>query len=167
MSNKQRAWWPAMPSGVQQRRPELPQQDPRTAAYWKCVQKDLTQAMPWALPERMQAQRTSPSPQLPSPQPAHVGHEAETAPSRRSLHECAQQTGEHESLLYGNGNSRASCTPDQAPASVLQHTLIKPPPQQHVLYAALFLSSEQQRVLLERQATMTCPNQDGCAAQSR
>ena len=162
MTSKKRTWWPAMPSGGQHWRPEVPQQDPRTAAYWKCVQQDLSQAMPWALPERMQAQRTSPTHNGPSssPQPAHTGHEDEVAPSRRSLHECAEQTGEHEFLLHGNGHSRTSRTPDQAAqpeaASVPYHMQNESAPQQQVLYAALFLSSEQQRLLLERQATMTC-----------
>ena len=157
MSSKKRAWWPAMPSGTQHQRPEAPQQDPRTAAYWKCVQQDLSQAMPWALPEHMQAQRTSPTPQVLSPQPTHTGHKAETVSSRQSLHEGDKQTGEHESLLYGNGNSSASCMLDQAAqpeaASAPHYMHRESAVQQHVVYAALFLSSEQQRVLLDRQAT--------------
>ena len=167
MSCNRRAWWPAMPSVGKHQRPEQRQQDPCTADYWKCMQQDLSQAIPWALPEHIQAQRTRPIPGMSSdswspqhPTAPHGGNVYSKCPLRgRDKH-----TAGHEGLLYGNGNSRASCESDRAaqpctpyePASVPLHLQISSATQLQVLYAALFLSSEQQRLLLDRQAPMTC-----------
>lgn len=166
MSGRQRGWWPAMPGGGQYQTSDIHQQDPRMSEYWKCIQQDLSRAMPWALPEHIQAQRTSPSSGMAtnswSPQQPHAAYQRDDLSSERFKRAPAKQKAEHTCLLNGTcNNSVAPCTSDQAaqsctpsePAPAPTHSRIAPEAQPHVLYAALFLSSEQQRLLLDRQAT--------------
>jgi hypothetical protein len=163
MSSNQRAWWPAIPHGGQIH-PSGKNQDNETSSYWSSVQHDLSGALPRALPEHIQAQKACPTAKrLPKPWSAehaqdsdtseltaanHVQHAKQPEPQKAiSIHpdccnatspqltnQAAQQcsTGKHTSAL-----SQQDCSPVAR--------------QAHAVYAALFLSSEQQGLLLNRQ----------------
>ena len=137
MSRKQRAWWPAMPDGGHHQTSETPQQDTQNTSHWDAIQQNLSRAMPWASPEHIQAQGAKLIPQ--------------TAASTQGLIETLEQShdqfaaspitpGPAADFLSLNGKA-------SGPAPVNSSSAAKPP---HVLYAALFLSSEQQRILLTR-----------------
>lgn len=55
-----------MPYGGQQQKIETHQQDAGAAMHWSSVQQDLSRAMPWALSERIQVLRVSPTLSSPS-----------------------------------------------------------------------------------------------------
>lgn len=155
-----------MTPGAQPQRPGQGQEAPCTAAYWTSMQQELSKAIPWALPEHIQAQRTRPTPGVStdssSAQHATAHHGGNTH-SKPSLRGRDKQTAGHEALLYSNGNSRASCKSDGAaqpctphePASVPSHLHTSSAIELQTLYAALFLSSEQQRLLSDRQVPIT------------
>ena len=151
MSCKQRAWWPAVPDGGHHQTSGTSHQDTHSTNHWDKIQQNLLRAMPWASPERIQAQK-----------------------AELSLQRAARKQGLDVSLEH-NSNYNRSQTYEQfaaslsmpGPAARLQElngkasghaqmrsgSATKTP---HVLYAALFLSSEQQRILLTRRVSAVC-----------
>jgi len=155
MSIKQRAWWPAVPYGCQPQNSEVQQHDSRTAAYWNVIQQDLSRAMPWAVSEHIQAQKTSPPSESWSAQYVQRGHQSKGSSSIQSQHAASRQK---QVPIDGNDSSTGpgmlrqaaqSCTPSE-PESAPSLSQTSPAARLHTLYAALFLVPEQQRALLDR-----------------
>ena len=140
MSRKQRAWWPATPDvGFHQTRG--PQQDTQKTSHWDAMQQNLSRAMPWASPEHIQAQKAKLTSQLAARKqglnvsPEHISNHNHDLSAVRSL-------TPGPAAEFRNVSGKAS-----GPAPVATSSAAQPP---HVLYAALFLSSEQKRILLAR-----------------
>ena len=140
MSREQRAWWPATPDGGRHQTSRTPQQDTQNTSHWDAIQQSLSRAMPWASPEHIQAQGAKLIPQ--------------TAARTQGLNESFEDNHDYSaaSLITPGPAAESPSLNGKAsgPASVNSSRAAKPP---HVLYAALFLSSEQQRTLLTRRVS--------------
>ena len=151
MSLKQRAWWPAMPDGGNHQTSGTSQQVTQKTSHWDAIELNLSRAMPWASPERIQAQRAKLT--------------SQTAVRKQGLDDSLEENSSHYHSQFHDPSAFSLLTPGPAaeyqscsgkalgPAQVNSNTAAQPP---HVLYAALFLSSEQQRVLLNRQVSTGC-----------
>ena len=140
MSRKQRAWWPAMPDGGYHQRNGSPQRDTRNTSHWDAIQQNLSRAMPWASPEHIQAQGAKLIPQTAA---RTQGLKESPAHSHDEFAASLITPGQAAEFLSLNGKA-------PGPAPVNSSSAAKPP---HVLYAALFLSSEQQKLLLTRRVS--------------
>ena len=148
MSREQRAWWPAVPDGGHHQTSGRSHQYTQNTNHWDEIQQNLLRAIPWASPEHIQAQT-----------------------AELSLHRAGRKQGLDVSLEHNPSHCRSQTYEQYAaslstpgPAARLQELNGKAsgPTQMrsgsatmtpHVLYAALFLSSEQQRILLTRRVS--------------
>ena len=130
-----------MPDGGHHQTSGTPQQDTHNSSHWDAIQQNLSRAMPWASPEHIQAQGAKLI--------------SQTAAKTQRLNESFEESNHDQSAAslitpgpaaeFLSLNGKAS-----GPAPVSSSSAAKPP---HALYAALFLSSEQQRILLTRRVS--------------
>ena len=168
MSCKQRAWWPAIPYGGQEQRAGKNQHNECTSLFWNSLQHDLSRAIPWALPEHIQAQKASPTAKRPETWSA--GHVEGADPPELQAFNYVQRGEQPEpqkamSIQPGccNGTNpqvtrqaAQNCSSEHRASALLLQQHSPAARQPHAVYAALFLSSEQQRLLLDRQGSATC-----------
>jgi hypothetical protein len=124
--------------------------------------------MPWALSEHIQAQKASPTAKRPETWSA--GHVEGADPPELQAFNHMQRAEQPEpvkamSIQPGccNGTSpqitrqaAQNCSSEHRASALLQQQRGPAASQPHAVYAALFLSSEQQRLLLDRQGSATC-----------
>ena len=164
MSCKQRAWWPAIPYGGQEQRAGKNQHKECTSSFWNSLQHDLSRAMPWALPEHIQAQKASPTAKRPEIWSA--GHvEGADPPELQAFNHVQREPQKAMSIQPGCCNGTSPQITRQAAqngssehnaSALLQQQCGPAARQPHAVYAALFLCSEQQKLLLDRQGSATC-----------
>lgn len=149
MRRQQRAWWPAMPDGGHHQTSGILQQDTQNTSHWDAIQQNLSRAMPWASPEHIQAQGAKLIPQTAA---STQGLDSSLEHNNDQFAASPITPGPAAEILSFNGKA-------SGPAPVNSSSAAKPP---HVLYAALFLSFEQQGILLTRRVpaeymTVLCP----------
>ena len=155
-----------MPYGGQEQPAGKSQHNECTSSYWNSVQHDLSRAMPWALPEHIQAHKASPTARRPS-ETWSAGHVqgADLAELRAVNHvQRTEQPEPQKAMSIQPGccsgispqvtkQAAQNCSSEHRASALLQQQLGPAARQSHAVYAALFLSSEQQRLLLDRQGS--------------